>query len=148
MVAPEVESADRVRRAIGKLNRQLNAYAAGEGLTPSQASALHLISRRGPIGLSKLAQLEGLNPTMVSRIVGRLEESRLIRRTADQTDLRAARVEITQNGRDVDEQILNDRNSVVAACLAQLSESQQHLVLAALPALEELAQALANLRNR
>ena len=77
------EGAIRLRRVISKLARQLNASSTGEGLTPSQASVLGLIVARGPLGLTELGELEGINPTMLSRVIGRLVEMNLITRTPD-----------------------------------------------------------------
>lgn len=132
----------RLRGVIAKLSRQLNASATHEGLTPSQASALGLITWRGPLNLAELADLEGLNPTMVSRIVGRLDELQLIRRKQNPLDLRAALVEITAAGRAVNERIRAERGNVVSACLEQLPEEERTAIVDALPALESLAELL------
>jgi hypothetical protein len=34
-----------------------------------------MIVNRGPLGLAELTEIEGLNPTMLSRVVGRLDSS-------------------------------------------------------------------------
>jgi len=70
----------RLRRVISKLARQLNASSTDAGLTPSQASVLGLIVVRGPLSLGELADLEGLNPTMLSRVVSKLQAMGLIDR--------------------------------------------------------------------
>jgi hypothetical protein len=74
------DAAARLRMAIGKLSRRLRPTVAGSGLSPSQISALFTIVRRGPLGLSELAELEALNPTMLSRIIVHLCDLGLIRR--------------------------------------------------------------------
>ena len=138
----DVDSVARLRGVIAKLSRQLNASATHEGLTPSQASALGLITWRGPLNLAELADLEGLNPTMVSRIVGRLDELQLIRRKQNPQDLRAALVEITPSGRSVNERIRAERGIVVSTCLDRLSPAERTAIVGALPALEALAEQL------
>ena len=60
------ERSDRLRAVIGRLSRRLRGTSAGAGLTPSQASILFTVVRKGPIGLSELAELESINPTMLS----------------------------------------------------------------------------------
>ena len=75
----DVELVARLRGVIGKLARKLNDTSTGEGLTPTQYSVLGLVRKRGPLGLAELTDLEGLNPTMLSRVVGRLLELELIR---------------------------------------------------------------------
>jgi len=132
----------RIRGVIGKLSRRLNASSTGQGVTPSQASALGLITWRGQLGLTELAEIEGLNPTMVSRIVGRLDELGLVERVQNPQDLRAATVEITDAGRATNERIREERGSVVAERLDRLPGEQRAAIIAALPALEALAEEL------
>ncbi|WP_188893174.1 MarR family winged helix-turn-helix transcriptional regulator [Microlunatus endophyticus] len=134
----------RLRGVVMRLSRQLNASATHEGLTPSQASALGLINGRGPLSLSELAAIEGLNPTMVSRIVGRLDELGLISRRQNPQDLRSAVVEITDQGRQTHDRVRGERAKVLSDCLEELSAAEQQAVVTALPALEALAEQLIN----
>lgn len=142
MVDIDVDAVGRLRGVIARLSRQLNASATHEGLTPSQASALGLIAWRGPLSLTELADLEGLNPTMVSRIVGRLDELELIHRKQNPQDLRAALVEITPSGQVINERIRAERGNVVSGCLDRLPAAQRTAIVAALPGLESLAEEL------
>lgn len=142
MVDVDVDAVARLRGVIARLSRQLNASATHEGLTPSQASALGLIAWRGPLSLTELADLEGLNPTMVSRIVGRLDELQLIQRKQNPLDLRAALVEITPSGHAINERIRAERGNVVSGCLDRLPGAQRAAIVAALPGLESLAEEL------
>jgi DNA-binding MarR family transcriptional regulator len=129
----------RLRRVIARLARQLNSSATGEGLTPSQASVLALVVARGPVSLGELATLEGLNPTMLSRVVGKLQSMELIRRIPDPADLRSASVASTDSGRRTDQRVKAQRAAVVSRCLELLDDEQQTAIAAALPALEALA---------
>lgn len=141
-VCVDLDVSARLRGVVMRLSRQLNASATHQGLTPSQASALGLINHRGPLKLSDLAAIEGLNPSMVSRIVGRLDELGLISRRQDPQDLRAAVVGITEQGRQASARIRSERGKVLSACFEQLGRSEQAAVVAALPALEALAEHL------
>jgi DNA-binding MarR family transcriptional regulator len=87
--------------AVLGLARQLNAASAGEGLTPAEASVLAIVVNCGPLGLAELTEIEGLNPTILSRVVGRLDSSGLVRRRRDPDDYRAARAEVTADGEEV-----------------------------------------------
>jgi DNA-binding MarR family transcriptional regulator len=138
----KMESIIRLRGIVVKLSRQLNGSASEEGLTPSQASALGLIAFRGPLGLAELASIEGLNPTMVSRIVGKLEDARLIRRVATAGDLRSVTVEVTEGGLEVNEMIRNGRARILSACVDRLDPADVEALVRALPALESLAEEL------
>jgi DNA-binding MarR family transcriptional regulator len=138
----DVELVARLRAVIGRLARQLNDASTGEGLTPTQYSVLALIRFRGPLGLAELAELEGLNPTMVSRVIRVLDDAGLIRRQPDPADLRAARVEVTPDGEQVHQRIRDARTRVLTDCLKRLPAETADTLLGAVPALEELAQAI------
>ena len=99
--ALDTETATRLRAAIGRLSRRLRTTAAGRaaGLTPTRISLLLNVDRNGPVRLSELAASEGINPTMLSRVVADLVEQGLLERTSDPGDRRAALVEATPAGR-------------------------------------------------
>lgn len=136
------DAAIRLRRVIIKLARQLNASSTGAGLTPSQASALGLIVARGPLGLGELGELEGLNPTMLSRVIGKLQSMGLIDRVRDPDDLRSVTVVSSAAGRRVDKQIKARRAAAISQWLELLGADQVAALTTALPALEELADTM------
>lgn len=136
------EGAIRLRRVIVKVARQLNASSTGAGLTPSQASVLGLIVARGPMRMPDLGELEGINPTMLSRVIGRLVEMGLIDRIPDPADLRSVSVVATSAGRSIDKEIKSRRATAVSQCLALLSAGDVVALTAALPALERLAETM------
>jgi DNA-binding MarR family transcriptional regulator len=137
----DVELVARLRAVIGRLARQLNDASTGEGLTPTQYSVLALVRTRGPLGLTELTDLEGLNPTMLSRVIRVLDDSGLIQRLPDPSDLRAARVQITPDGERVHERIRERRTRVLIDCLDRLPAQTAATLLAAVPAMEALAEA-------
>jgi DNA-binding MarR family transcriptional regulator len=136
------EAAIRLRRAVMKLARELNRSSTGAGLTPSQASVLGLIVARGPLSLSDLGELEGLNPTMLSRVVSRLQAMGLIERIPDPADLRSASVVSAAAGRKIDRQVKARRAAAVSRCLELMPAEDVAALTDALPALEELAETM------
>ena len=136
------ETVIRLRRVILRLARQLNAASVGEGLTPTQASVLGIATHRGPLGLTELTEIEGLNPTMLSRVVGKLDSFGLIRRLRDPDDFRAARVEVTAEGKQAYQRIAAQRAAILSERVADLPPEQADALVAALPALEHLAEDL------
>ena len=136
----DADAADRLRAVIAKLSRRLRPTVAGSALTPSQISVLFTVVRRGPLGLSELAEMEAMNPTMVSRITTQLCELGLIRREARPEDRRAATVSATAPGRRMRERVHVERSRALGEYVGDLEEAQQQALLAALPALEELAE--------
>jgi DNA-binding MarR family transcriptional regulator len=133
------ESAARLRRVIVRLARTLNDSASAEGLSPSQASVLAVIGARGPLALAALAEFEGINPTMLSRIVTKLDGDGLIRRMPNPDDQRAALVEATERGRETSERIRAARTAVVTKLAGGLPPQTAAALLVALPALEAMA---------
>jgi DNA-binding MarR family transcriptional regulator len=79
---------------------------------------------------------------MLSRVIGKLDEYGLIKRLRDPHDFRAARVEVTPKGRNVYGRIKAQRSAVISESVAGLPQDQQAALLAALPALENLAEDL------
>ncbi len=127
---------------IGKLSKRLSASSRGAGLTQTQLSALGVIARSGPIRMSELAEIENVNPTMLSRVVAHLDEAGLVRRRTDSEDRRAALVEVTAAGRRTHDRLRAERGRVLASGLASLSASDRERIVAALPALEMLVDAV------
>ncbi len=138
----ERETVERLRMALGITSRYLRATEAGEGLTPTELSLLATISRRGSLRLTELAEIERVNPTMLSRMTARLVEAGLISRETDEHDRRAARVEATASGVALHDRIRAERSASLAAHLDELSAADVEALLAALPALEALAEGL------
>jgi len=136
------DTATRLRRVVTRLARQLNGEATSEGLTPSQASVLGQIVAHGPLGISELSGLEMLNPTMLSRVIGKLDELGLISRTPNPQDLRTALVESTPAGVRLSKRIRDHRTNSVSAGVDTLSARQAQALVSALPALEALVTAL------
>jgi len=98
--------------------------------------------RRGPIRLSDLASFAGLNPTMLSRLIPKLEQAGLVRRLAAEGDRRVCRVEATAKGRHLLERIRSERNDALSKRLRELDPAEREAIFEALPVLEELAERL------
>jgi DNA-binding MarR family transcriptional regulator len=102
-------------------------------------SVLSSVARHGPLRLAELQGIEAINPTMLSRIVGKLEEAGLINRVCDPVDRRVVTVSVTPAGRRTQEQVRDQRNKLLTTLLQDLPPEQAAAVLAALPALEALS---------
>jgi DNA-binding MarR family transcriptional regulator len=140
--AVDLDAAARLRAIVGKLSKRLSAASRGTGLTQTQLSALGVIARLGPIRMSDLADIENVNPTMLSRVVAHLDEAGLVRRRTDADDRRAALVEVTAAGRKTHDRLRAERGRVLADGLGRLDPSDRERLEAALPALEALVDAV------
>ncbi len=109
---------------------------------------LGTVVRRGSVGLSELASLEALHPTMLSRIAARLEEAQLVRRVPDPTDGRAVSLEATPSGCELLGAILAERAAALDAVLETMSAEDLDALRSALPSLEALAVALRSTQVR
>ncbi len=138
---PEL-SAARLRIAVARVSRRLRSTAAAGHLTATEVDVLLAAERRGPVRLSDLAAFAGLNPTMLSRLVPKLEQAGLIRRLGDDEDRRVCRVEATGKGSELLERVRSERNDVLAGLVTELAPSQRQALAGALPVLEELAERL------
>ncbi|MGO8859500.1 MAG: MarR family winged helix-turn-helix transcriptional regulator [Acidimicrobiales bacterium] len=140
------EFPSRMRRAIGRLNRRLRQTRAGAQLSPSQYEVLATIVGRGPLRHADLAVMEGLNPTMLSRIIGKLEATGLVARLADAGDGRVVHVAATKRGRDLVARIRSERSDALSVALKGLSDDERQRLMAALPVLESLVERLGDPR--
>jgi DNA-binding MarR family transcriptional regulator len=136
------DTAPRLRAVVGKLSRRLRPTLAGSGLTPTRLSVLATLTRRGPMRISELAAIEGLNPTMLSRVIAELTGAGLLQRVPDPDDGRAALVDATAAGRRLRKKIQHERNDVLSVLLADLDERQRGDLVEALAVLEEIAERL------
>jgi DNA-binding MarR family transcriptional regulator len=142
------DTAVRLRIAVARLSRLLRPTAAGRdaGLTPTRQSVLLTIVRAGEIGISALAERESLNPTMVSRAISNLVQGGYVARVSDAGDRRAAWVRSTAAGRRLAERMRRERTAAINAALAGLEPAHRRALEQALPALEGLAEQLAERR--
>jgi DNA-binding MarR family transcriptional regulator len=134
--------AARLRTVVTRLFRRVERTRAGAALTPSQTTVLAGVVRRGPLHLSELAFAEGLNPTMLSRLVHDLEAAGLVERWADRADHRAVLVAATPAGKGLHEHIRSERSDILSVALARLSNDERQALGAGLPVLEALAEEL------
>ncbi|WP_433045405.1 MarR family winged helix-turn-helix transcriptional regulator [Dactylosporangium sp. CS-033363] len=104
------------------------------------ASTLRRLEREGPRRLTELATAEGVTQPAMTQLVQRLEREGLADRAADPADGRAVLVRITRAGSELLVRRRSVRAGALEALLAHVSEDDQALIAAALPALERLAK--------
>jgi len=131
----------RLRRAVLRLARRLRTLSAEEGLTPAQSGLLATLVREGPRRLSDLAVSEGVNPTMLSRMIGALEELGLVARAPDPEDRRVAWARATPDGRRRIARVRARHGAALAGLLEGLQEEDVERLRTVLPVLETLASA-------
>ena len=140
----DTATATRLRVVLGRLSRQLRTTtaAAESGLTPTKISVLLGVDRRGRMRISELAEVEALNPTMLSRMITTLVEMGLLDRVSDSGDRRAAWVQVTDEGHRLAERMRRERTAAVNHGIAGLSDADREILEQSIPALEALADQL------
>jgi len=141
----ERQLAEHLRVALGRLNRSLRLTQTQKDLSSSQREVLMAIARAGSLRLSELAREEGLNPTMLSRIIAKLEAAGMVTRTCDPKDARVIHLAATPEGLALRETIRSERNNALLYALGRLPKEDKNALSAATPALEKI---VATLRDR
>lgn len=144
--ALDLDQVARLRLAVARVSRRLRTVPAGQGMTSTQLSVLSAVVREGPVKLADLAAAEDVNPTMLSRIVAKLDADGLLTRAADPDDARVVVVNATAAGRRRHDRIRQQRTEALAAVLVDLDDEHVRALSAAVPALEELGTALQDRR--
>lgn len=133
--APEI--AARLRLSATRLARRLR-QESGAGLSPSQQSALAVISNHGPLTLGALAEHERVAPPSITKVVSKLECDGLVTRTPDPNDRRVCRVEISPEGAALLEEVRRRKTAWLTARISQLSPDHQRRLADALDVIDEL----------
>ncbi|WP_137726416.1 MarR family winged helix-turn-helix transcriptional regulator [Prescottella subtropica] len=133
------DAVTRLRVVLGRIARQVDRQTSGGELTKTQFSILTTAVRRGPIGAGEMAEIESLNPTMLSRMVSKMEAGGLLQRSAHPDDRRSVMVSATDAGIALHTELRDKRTRLFADHLARLPEAKTRDLLGALPALEALA---------
>jgi DNA-binding MarR family transcriptional regulator len=97
---------------------------AGISLDRALFPLLLTVDRKGPIGVSDLADLVGRDHTTVSRQVPKLEQLGLIERRASGTDRRVREAVITEKGREMTATVDATRKRVVSKMLENWSTQE------------------------
>jgi DNA-binding MarR family transcriptional regulator len=102
--------------AIGMTTLALSAASAGE-LTLSQWRALVVLGRRDSARVGEVAGAVGMSLPSTSRLIRRLERRGLVSTERDEGDRRATRVRLTERGRELREEVVRRRRSLMEAAL-------------------------------
>ena len=95
------ELAAELQRLLLVSSRILRSHTASHAVSASQFSVLAHLDRAGESTPGALADFEHVSPPVMTRVLGRLEESGLVRRSAHPEDGRQVRVTLTDRGREL-----------------------------------------------
>jgi DNA-binding MarR family transcriptional regulator len=138
-VASDLELAPRLRLAVTRLARRLRQQS-GEGLTPSQTSALASIERNGALTPSELATIERIQRPTATRVLAALADHGLVTRETDVTDRRVIRLEITPEGSNVLRRSRSRKNAYLDRRLRELDADELQTLERAAALIERLLE--------
>ena len=137
--------AGRLDSVVQRLAYSSRTGARPREATPSRFAALGILHAAGPLRIGELAARAGVALPTMSRIVDRIVQCGWAQRRADETDHRACVVSITGTGEAILDTVRRDRTACLAAGVAHLEPEDAAALLAAMPALESLADQIAGM---
>ena len=124
ILVPETAE-DALMSLMMALGRRLRQRQPGDQIDYSAFPILKLLSHQGPMRLSALASVLGLDASTVSRHAKQLEDRGLLERTGDPDDGRASRVAVSQQGTDCLAAGFASRRSMLAEALEDWSDQDR-----------------------
>ncbi len=98
-------------------------------LLPSHFRALHLLASGEKLTMKDLAKRLGMTPPSVTVLTRRLQQKGLIGRARDRDDRRVVLLSLTEEGRKLLDEMLEERLQVMERLLQGLSPEEQQLLL-------------------
>ncbi len=115
---PEPETAeDALMSLMLAFGRQMRQRQPGDEMDYSAFPILKLLTHQGPMRLSAMAQVLGLDASTVSRHARQLEDHGLLERTDDPDDRRASRLTVSEHGNAALAKGFETRRRLIATAL-------------------------------
>ncbi len=117
-----------MKRVMQSVLLQIDRRLAAHDLTHAQWLPLYRIARGGCDTMAALARDQSLDPGAMTRALDRLEAKGLVRRERSQQDRRVIKLELTDSGRAVSQQVPAVLAEVLNAHLAGFAESEWQML--------------------
>lgn len=136
---PEIERGLTTIVRWGNLPRVRERFVAAAGIALDKASyrLLSRLNEGGPLRLSDLAQITGVDLSTASRQVHHLEAAGLVQKATVEEDRRAALLSVTEAGHELVNRLIAARGAVITEILSGWTPQERR----------ELATALTRLAN-
>ncbi|HUZ23723.1 MAG TPA: MarR family transcriptional regulator [Streptosporangiaceae bacterium] len=136
--------ATELRISVSRLARRLRAERIARGvatdLSDTQLAALAALERHAAMTPGGLAEHEKVQPPSMTRVIAALLERGLVTRAPHPTDGRQVMLTVTDQGREVVQQLRKLREAWLAQRLRELSPEERATLRAAAPILQRLSQ--------
>lgn len=142
----EPASAEETYNAVISTQRAIKratlVLVSAQALTHPQYQALREIAKNGAMLMREISDAMLVTPANVTGIVDRLEEKGLITRKISQGDRRATIVELTPEGRAVQERVAKKQGELVQRALGAFTVDEQRTLRSLLQKLQREISAL------
>ncbi|MCX3288304.1 MarR family transcriptional regulator [Streptomyces sp. NEAU-H22] len=117
----DLHTAEQLRWGVSRLASRMRAEHQGspEPLTRLSSSILADLKHRGPLAISELAAIEGVQAQSLTRVVQDLERQGRVARSRSTTDKRRQDITVTEAGRQALREHVKDGNAWLASALAR-----------------------------
>jgi DNA-binding MarR family transcriptional regulator len=122
--APETAE-DALMSLMMALGRRIRQRQPGDAVDFAAFPILKLLSHQGPMRLSAVATVLGLDASTVSRHAKQLEDRGLLERTEDPDDGRASRVAVSEKGASVLSEGFAARRGLITAALEGWTDTER-----------------------
>lgn len=119
------ETYNAVMAAYKAMRRSIAEELSKEGLTPPQFGLLRAVAKRGAMPLNRISQEMLVTPPNITGLVDRLEAKHLVRRVANKEDRRATIIELTSEGKRLQENVAKRYNDFMKQALSEFTHSEQ-----------------------
>lgn len=134
-------AAQDLRVAFSRLRRRIREVSERQDLSPSQVSALTLVSKSGAATASALAATEGVRPQSMAATLAVLDQQGLIVRNPDPGDGRRQLVTLTDAGRERVEGTQQARGEWLAKAFQdRCTEAERQSIIEAMAVLDRLTR--------
>ncbi len=111
-------------------------------ISMAQTKVLMMLSFKGPMAISKLAEELGVSHPTVSQLVDRLVQVGHVERVESATDRRITLTRLSRDGEQLAQHLWQGKMSYLHSCLAQLNEQELAALRQGLHALTRVAASL------
>jgi MarR family 2-MHQ and catechol resistance regulon transcriptional repressor len=119
------ETYSAVIAAFKAIQRSITDLLSREGLTQPQFYALRVIARNGSMPMRGISDNLHVTPADVTGIIDRLEHKGLIKRTVRPKDRRATIIELTPEGKAVQERVATKYGEFMKKALQAFTTDEQ-----------------------
>ena len=137
LVEQSNETYDAVMSAYKAMRSSISQELSREGLTPPQFSVLRVIAKHGAMPLNRISQEMLVTPPNITGVVDRLESRHLVKRVADEEDRRTTIIELTPEGRRLQEIVAKRYNKFMKEVLLEFTHNEQITLRSLLLKLEQ-----------